>query len=89
MSNSRYNFKLQPEVVTIWPSYDKKRSAKYNDVKPYAVDDKCESCEKPRFAKQRFEKNRTTGFMTFIPPEEGSTCKSCNQDKNTNVIDKL
>ena len=51
---------------------------KYNDVKPYTVDDKCESCEKPRFTKQRFEKNRTTGFMTFIPPEEGSTCKSCN-----------
>lgn len=55
-------------------SYD----VKYNTVQPYLKEDKCDSCEKHRFAKQHFTKSRTTGLMTFIPPEEGVSCRSCN-----------
>ena len=51
---------------------------KYNTIEPYTRTELCDSCEKPKFAKQRFTKNSTTGFMTFMPPEEGSTCRSCN-----------
>lgn len=51
---------------------------KHNIVKPYEKLENCETCEKPRFAKQRFLKSQTTGLMTFIPSQEGASCRSCN-----------
>ena len=51
---------------------------KHNKVEPYTKSELCDSCENPKFAKQIFTKNSTTGFMSFIPSEEGSSCRSCN-----------
>lgn len=55
-------------------SYDKK----HNSFENYTQQEKCDSCEKQNFAKQRFPQNKTTGMMTFIPTEETTSCRSCN-----------
>jgi len=51
---------------------------KHNEVKPYCENNECDKCEKPKFAKQRFNKSQTTGFMTLAPVIEDTSCRSCN-----------